>query len=109
MNSYKFMKIRHDSSRLLFFDYFPSLDEILSARSAGFVRWVKVKGHATDDDIEHGRVQPEDARGKNAADVLHAKRLRFAMFLGHFACETIAFRRVFRPFCMRNACVSQGF
>ena len=41
--------------------------------------------------------------------ILRAKRLRFARFFGDLACETFAFRKVFRRFCMRNACVSQGF
>jgi hypothetical protein len=29
--------------------------------------------------------------------MLHAKRMRFARFFGHFSCETLAFRMFFSP------------
>ena len=45
-------------------------------------------------------------RGSIRLANLHGKRLRFIRLFGHFAYETLAIRKVFGPFCMRNACVS---
>ena len=51
-------------------DLWAAIDEILTSRPHGAVELVKVKGHATAEDVRRGRVALEDKQGNDEADTL---------------------------------------